>query len=118
RAVSGKARAPIAGAAIAHGSTVVAVSDGTGAFAYDADPKNWPVELTVSAGGYGTAHVPIPNAHANTELVDIELNRGSTVTVNLTRTEELPRPLRVTIYPRDRDHRLDQIVASASIEKD
>lgn len=99
RVVTREGSEPVAGVPIEVDEKVVAVSDGSGAFAFDADPDKWPESVTVHAGGYAVAVVAIPPSRTSASLLDIELAKGGNVAVSIERPETV-RDLRVDLIKR------------------
>lgn len=99
RVITRKDSHPVAGAAIAAAERVVALSAGDGRFTFEADPEQWPASLTISAGGFGTAVLPLPRARAATDLLDVALSVAATVEVKA----EWPgsAPVDIAIYRLD-----------------
>jgi hypothetical protein len=63
RVVSRTTNEPIAGAGVTLPTgEVIAVSNGNGRFAFDADPDHWPESVTIGAGGFGDVSIPVPRA--------------------------------------------------------
>jgi hypothetical protein len=86
RAIAKATGEPVPGAAITlPEGQVAAITDGTGRFAFDADPDHWPETIAIAAGGFGTVIMPVPRARAGADLLDIALSAGATLRVAIER---------------------------------
>ncbi|HEX2061918.1 MAG TPA: carboxypeptidase regulatory-like domain-containing protein [Thermoanaerobaculia bacterium] len=80
--------AAVGGAAIHAGETIVALTDPTGRYSFEADPARWPESITVHAAPFTPVTIPVPRARTSAALRDIHLSLGGSIAVAL----EQPRP--------------------------
>jgi hypothetical protein len=80
-------RSPLAGAQARTDAGDVATTDAGGRFILETNSETWPKTITVSAGGYAEATVPLPPAHVSKSLGDIVLGRGGRIAVELKRQD-------------------------------
>ncbi len=104
RVISKATSEPVAGAAVSlsDGGEVVAISDGSGRFAFDGNPDDWPESITIAAGGLGNRTIPVPRARATADLLDIALSDGATIRVAVEREPTLEN-VRIELYKRRYD---------------
>jgi hypothetical protein len=115
RVIAKTTNEPVAGAAVSlPGGEVIAISDGGGRFAFDANPDEWPESITIAAGGMGTRTVPVPRARAAADLLDVALSDGATIRVTIER-EPAIKTVRIELYKRRYDVPEATPVATKSI---
>ena len=103
RVISKATGEPVAGAAISLPSgEVIAISDGGGRFAFDANPDHWPESITIAAGGLGARTIPVPRARTTADLLDVSLSHGATIRVVVER-EPTVGNVRIALYKRRYD---------------
>jgi Carboxypeptidase regulatory-like domain len=73
----------VAGAVITTNVDAAAVADASGFFTIQADPKEWPSKITVSAAGFAETALAVPKARRSARLDDVLLSRGGTVSVEI-----------------------------------
>lgn len=73
----------VGGAVIQVGERVVALTDPTGKYSFEADPEQWPESITVHAAPFTPATISVPRARTSATLRDVRLSLGGSIAVEL-----------------------------------
>ncbi|HEY4640777.1 MAG TPA: carboxypeptidase-like regulatory domain-containing protein [Thermoanaerobaculia bacterium] len=90
RIVTDKDQAPVAGALIGTDTTEPVTTDAAGRFVFEIDPEKWPTHVDVDAIGYAETSTYVPRPRVNTNLDDIHVVPGASITVEIKGTFDSP----------------------------